>query len=588
MAAADRPERRMVVALAVLLSLLASSTGLAKCSLGVFARLPVTIAASRATVPGMINGKPANLVIDSGAFYSLMSRSSADEFGLSVRPAFGLVSGGPTGAVDWSATTVKTLAIAGIPIPHIDFLVGGSDIVADESAIIGQNILSIGDVEYDLARGAINMIKPTDCGESDLAYWVTSSAYSVIDFHHMDSMNSQAIAEAFVNGVSVRVLFDTGAPRSSLSLKAAGRAGINLSDPGVVESGYVGGIGRKLLKSWVAPVADFKIGDEEIRHTRLRIAEKPEDGADMILGLDFFLSHHIYVSNKQRKLYFSYNGGAVFNLAPVPASGTTESQNELTGPADADGFARRGSAFAGRRQFDLAIADLTKAIAMAPAEPKYVFQRAQAYLALHQPALARADLDQALRLKPDDVSALIASAGLHLMNHENDIAIAELNRANTAAAPESSARLSLAHLYERADRFSSAIAQIDLWINQHPEDNKMGEALNDRCWIRALAGRDLDLAVDDCNAALRKVPSNPRILNSRALVFLRRGDFDKSIADNDAALAMDPKLASSFYVRGIAKLRKGMIAEGNADMVAGTSLQPDLPDWAKNHGFAPN
>jgi len=225
---------------------------------------------------------------------------------------------------------------------------------------------------------------------------------------------------------------------------------------------------------------------------------------------------------------------------------------------------------------------------MAPAEPKYVFQRAQAYLALHQPALARADLDQALRLKPDDVSALIASAGLHLMNHENDIAIAELNRANTAAAPESSARLSLAHLYERADRFSSAIAQIDLWINQHPEDNKMGEALNDRCWIRALAGRDLDLAVDDCNAALRKVPSNPRILNSRALVFLRRGDFDKSIADNDAALAMDPKLASSFYFRGIAKLRKGMIAEGKADMVAGTSLQPDLPDWAKNHGFAPN
>jgi tetratricopeptide (TPR) repeat protein len=587
MAATARPKRRMVAALALFASLLAPAAGWAKCSLGVFARLPVTISTWRATVPGMINGKPANLVIDSGAFYSVMSRSSADEFGLSVQPAFGLVSGGPTGAVDWSVTTVKSLVIAGIPIPHIQFLVGGSDIVADESAIIGQNILSIGDAEYDLAKGAINLIKPEDCGDSDLAYWVTSNAYSVIDFHHMDSVNPQAIAEAFVNGVSMRVLFDTGAPRSSLSLRAARGAGINLSDPGVVESGYVGGIGRKLLKSWVAPVADFKIGTEEIRNTHLRIAEKPEDDADMILGMDFFLSHHIYVSNKQRKIYFSYNGGSVFNLAPVPASGTTGSQNEVAEPTDADGFARRGAAFAARQQFDLAIADLTKAIATAPAEPKYVYQRALAYLATHQPVPARADLDQVLRLKPDDVPALLASAGLHLVNHETGRAIEELNRANMAAPSQSSARLSLAHLYAGADQYPSAIAQFDMWISQHPEDNKMGEALNDRCWVRALAGRDLDLAIDDCNAALRKLPKNPGILNSRGLVFLRKGEFDKSIADNDAALALEPKLASSYYVRGIAKLHKGMIAEGNSDIVAAIALQPDLPDWAKSHGLAP-
>jgi hypothetical protein len=42
----------------------------------------------------------------------------------------------------------------------------------------------------------------------------------------------------------------------------------------------------------------------------------------MPLGTDYFLSHHIYVANSQRKLYFTYNGGPVFNLtfSPVPAA----------------------------------------------------------------------------------------------------------------------------------------------------------------------------------------------------------------------------------------------------------------------------
>ena len=34
----------------------------------------------------------------------------------------------------------------------------------------------------------------------------------------------------------------------------------------------------------------------------------------MLLGADFFLSHRILVSNSQHKLYFTYNGGPVFQL----------------------------------------------------------------------------------------------------------------------------------------------------------------------------------------------------------------------------------------------------------------------------------
>ena len=81
-------------------------------------------------------------------------------------------------------------------------------------------------------------------------------------------------------------------------------------------AGVVTGLGRGVLRTWIAPVKSFKIGDEEIHNTHLRIAETSDIGADMVIGADFFRSHHLYVANSQHKLYFTYNGGAVFNLAP--------------------------------------------------------------------------------------------------------------------------------------------------------------------------------------------------------------------------------------------------------------------------------
>jgi len=550
------------------------------------ANFPVTMTGAKATVPGKINGTPANFIIDSGSFYGLIPPSSAAEFGLAASQMYGIVSQGANGQVNMSTTTVKNLVIAGIQLSNIPFLIGGSDVVPDQSVVIGQNILGIEDADYDLARGFVKLIKPQDCDDSDLAYWVTSQPYSVIDMHHLDWINKQTYTDVVVNGMSMRAMFDTGSPWSDLSLRAARRAGIDINGPGVVEGGYVGGIGQKLVKSWIAPVADFKIGGEEIRNTHLRIKEKGDENADIIIGVDFFLSHHVYVSNKQRKVYFTYNGGAVFNLEPAAAS-VAGAGTGVAETIDADGLARRGAALAAHREFQQAIAYLTKAIAMAPAEQSYVLQRALAYMRSDQPVLARADLDQALRLKPNDVQTLIMSAELRLAGQEKSAAIAELDRASRIAPPESIARLGIAHLYEEADLPASAIPQFDVWISYHRDDYRMGEALNGRCWARALSGQDLDSAVDDCNAALRRVPKEPNFLNSRALVFLRRGQFDRSIADNDAALAQKPKMASSLYIRGIAKLQKGMVADGKADMAAGVALQPELPDWAKSHGFAP-
>jgi len=149
----------------------------------------------------------------------------------------------------------------------------------------------------------------------------------------------------------------------------------------------------------------------------------------------------------------------------------------------------------------------------------------------------------------------------------------------------------MAHAYQRADLSAPAIAQYDLWIGSHADDARLPEALNSRCWARALTGVDLALALKDCNAALKRAekstPFYARITNSRGLVLLRLGDYDKSVSDYDASLKINPKDAWAWYGRGIDKLRRQKTSDAEADIAQATALWPKIADEFNRRGITP-
>lgn len=569
---------------------------LADCKVSQIAELPVTMNGPRPMIPAKINGADVMFLADSGAFYSVLSPSTAAEHKLAHHVVWNLTIGGIGGHTQASVTTVKAFTLAAFPLPNVEFLIAEGVGGDDAAGVLGQNILGVADVEYDLAHGVIRLIRAEGCRQVPLAYWARDMAWSAIDIKPPEPVNRHTEGVAFVNGVQMRVGFNTGAATSMLTLRAAARAGVKLDGPGVVPGGLTSGVGPRPVKTWIAPIASFKIGDEEIRNTRLRIGDTDLEGVDMLLGPDFFLSHRVYVSNAQHKLYFTYNGGPVFNLtaktpplvqngsdqAPQPSTITNGAVPEPTG---AEGFSRRGAAFAARRDFQHAIADFDRAIAMTPSEPKYFYQRAMARWSDKQPLPAAADLDQALKLKPDDIEALTARARMRLAKGETIAAIADLDAVSKAAPKEADIRLALAELYEHAEQFDPALAQIELWVAAHADDGQMFRALNDRCWVRALLGRDLDQALNDCNRALGDAPKTAAVLDSRGLVHLRLGQFNDAVADYDAALALRPGAPWSLYGRGLAKMRLGVRADGQADVAAAVALQPKLPDQAKHYGI---
>jgi len=595
----------------------------AACRLGKMAELPITMSGSKPQLTAQINGEDAQFVADSGAFYSMMTEASAAQYKLGLRPApFGFYVTGTGGTVTPSIANVKVFTIAGVPIKNVEFLVGGSEVGGSGSVgLLGQNFFRIGDDEYDLANGVIRLIHPDDCRHTNLAYWTKAGEpYSVMDIEQTTPLKAHTVGTAYVNGAKIRVMFDTGAGTSVLSLVAAARAGIKPDSPGVVDAGYSHGIGRATVKTYIAPFASFKIGDEEIRNTRLRIGEIGVEHADMLIGADFFLSHHIYVARSQNKLYFTYNGGPVFNLTassapkqaiqPSPdatrdaATGTprdaatvaggdtaTDVRKEAASPADAADYSRRGTALSARRDFPAAIADLTRACELDPSNAEYFYQRGVAYAENRQGDLAAADIDRAIELNPDHVAARVARAHNRLARKDKTGATADLAAAAQAAPKEADIRFYMARAYSSMNLLTESVAQLDLWIPAHNDDVKTPAALNDRCWIRALQNQDLAKALSDCNEALSRAekgrPLFARVLNSRGLVRMRLGDYDKSIADYDASLKISAADPGSYYGRGIAKIRKKKSAEGEADIAAALKLKPTIGDEFARYGLIP-
>lgn len=575
--------------------------------------LPVTMDGTKALVAAKINGVDARFVVDTGAFYRSMSPAAAAQYKLDLRPApFGMYVTGIGGRVIPQVATIKTFSLAGAELHDVDFLVAGNDGLTGAAGFLGENLFrAIGDLEIDLANGVLRLVRPEHCGRSELAYWATTQPIGVVDLHWTTEVQPHLIGEARLNGHTIRVLFDTGAARSILSWRAAKRAGISPSSPGVVRLGVVTGVGPEPVALWSAPVETFEIGgDEKIEHAHVAVAEldlPPRLDADMLLGADFFLAHHVYVANSQDKLYFTYNGGPVFNLnvpqtartAAPPADSTssreagTRADAQSSGtPVEAADLLRRGMAYASRGEFAPALAELTRACDLAPRDADCRYQRGLVYSKSGQPAPALADFDTAITFDPNDFEAHLARAQLEFRQHRPGVED-DLDAVDRLAPPQANLRLTLGYLYNAIEEYAAAIHQFDLWIDYHGEDVNLPIALASRCGAEAAGKVDFDRALGDCDRAIHIMPKAAPVheaavaMSNRGLVRLRQGRLDDALADFDAALGLEPAFPLARYERGLVELRKGLKAQGQADMATAQAHRPDLAKRLANIGLTP-
>jgi predicted aspartyl protease/tetratricopeptide (TPR) repeat protein len=573
--------------------------------------IPVSMVDRQPVISAKLNGVDARFMVDTGSSFQILYPSAAAQFKLRLRWAPGLYTLGVGGYDRPNVTTVERFALGSIQVPNVQFLVTSNDLSqAGIAGLLGENLFQFWDEEFDFANGVMRLVQPQHCGGKVLAYWAANQPVAVVDLRRRIAItDTDLVGNASVNGQTIQVLFDTGASQSMLSLEAARRIGITPDSPGVVLAGTSEGFGQQLVETWIAPIADFEIGGEQIEHTHVEIGQlhsrydDPSDRYDMLLGADFFLAHHVYVANGQSKLYFTYNGGPVFDVntakrapaksaAPVPAApaaasaATPSAALASNPPASASDLMRQGLAAESRGLLDQAAADLTRACGAAPHDLDCLYQLGLVQVRLHQQDAALHDFDTAIQLAPDDYQARLARAELQLPRIHAG-ARADLDAVDRLAPQPAYLRIALGELYNTINLYPQAIRQVTLWMGYHPEDVQLRTALSDRCWYRAEADQELREALKDCSRALRFAPEDAQILDSRALVHLRLGETDEALADYDAALKKNPKLATSLFGRALAELKKGDRAAGGADIAAAETLDPTIARFFASIGLQP-
>jgi tetratricopeptide (TPR) repeat protein len=180
----------------------------------------------------------------------------------------------------------------------------------------------------------------------------------------------------------------------------------------------------------------------------------------------------------------------------------------------------------------------------------------------------QADLDEAFRLDPKSLATIESKAGFQGERGDWRGAVTTLS-AGIASGPAGRALLVRRGVaYAKAG--DKALADKD--FAEARVDATTPGALNNLCWVKALAGVALERALDECSAALAQSDNAVNIMDSRAFVLLRLGRVDEALAEYNRVLTKQPGLPASLYGRALAEARKGDHAAADRDVAAALKI----------------
>lgn len=139
-------------------------------------------------------------------------------------------------------------------------------------------------------------------------------------------------------------------------------------------------------------------------------------------------------------------------------------------------------------------------------------------------------------------------------------------------------------VYAEMGRYQEAMADVAVIFEIAPDEPS---SYNERCWVRAVANQELDVAMADCNKSLELRPNNASVLDSRGLANYKVGRLNEALADYSAAVSDDKNLMDALYMRGVIERKLGDTAKGDADIAEATEKFPILPGLIAAYGVNP-
>lgn len=303
--------RRSILATAVAaLALCAAPAVHAECKQQIVASIPIKFVNNQPMVEATINGKPADLrfAINTETYLwgtALKDYGLKEVVGNSIAFLYGI-----GGNADVTASRIHELKM-GDAVKKDGFYYMVYAIKKEgEAGVFGTSAFGGGaDIEIDFPNNVVRAIKSSGCKEEEVVYW--GGAYSVI------APNKAGFLPITLGGKELNGYYDPGNEVTFVSVEGARHAGIPPQAAGSLPMGMISGGAVKPIEVSIANYPEIEIGDEKIKNAPLAVGDVWPNRSvsflpEVILGADFFRAHRVYIARGQKKLYFSYAGGALF------------------------------------------------------------------------------------------------------------------------------------------------------------------------------------------------------------------------------------------------------------------------------------
>jgi len=225
----------------------------------------------------------------------------------------------------------------------------------------------------------------------------------------------------------------------------------------------------------------------------------------------------------------------------------------------------------GRKEYDKAIADYTKAIRIDPKFASAYSNRGSAYGMKGEYDKAIADYTKAMELN-SFIQYLYNNRGVaYLDKGDYDRALADFNQQIKIDPKLAEAYSNRGIVYWRKDDLDKAITDFNQALRLDPN---LAEAYTNRGNVYNTKD-DYDKAIADYTQAIRLDPNLSEAYNNRGTVYYAKGDYDKAIADYTRAIQLNPNFAKTYGLRGMAYYQKKDLDRTIADFEIALRLNPN-------------
>jgi tetratricopeptide (TPR) repeat protein len=205
-----------------------------------------------------------------------------------------------------------------------------------------------------------------------------------------------------------------------------------------------------------------------------------------------------------------------------------------------------------KKEYDVAIKDLTSIISVEPKNDEAYAQRSRAYYLRsylrNDLNNALADAENSLKLNSKNVIALNIRGLIKLEQKDIDGALADFTKAINIDPSYVKAYLNRTRILRARKQFDEALADFNAAIKIDP---KSGYAYLNRGLVYLWDKREYRNAVDDFSKAIELDPKDKESYVRRADGYLQLNNYQSSFSDANKALEIAPDYAAAYYVRGL-------------------------------------